>query len=124
LTSVAARNPDETESVALALSKAYWSNNRDISDEIVLKSVLGECMSEEDVGYHISRAGSSEIKGMLKRRTQEAVDAGAFGAPSMLITNGEGKTEFFFGSDRFEHVALFLEVPWLGYQPDKARSKL
>ena len=40
--------------------------------------------------------------------TQEAMSKGAFGAPTMIITNPEGKEEFFFGSDRFLHVADFI----------------
>lgn len=40
--------------------------------------------------------------------TRDAISKGAFGAPTMIITNSEGKKEFFFGSDRFLHVAEFI----------------
>lgn len=40
--------------------------------------------------------------------TEEATLKGAFGSPTMIITNPEGKEELFFGSDRFLHVAAFI----------------
>lgn len=77
-------------------------------------------LSEENLTLHVSRASSADVKLALKERTQEIIEWGAFGAPSMLVTNAEGKTEFFFGSDRWEHVADFLGKKWQGSQPNTA----
>ena len=44
--------------------------------------------------------------------TKEAVDAGAFGAP-IIICEKDGNKEMFFGSDRFDHIARFLQVEYL-----------
>lgn len=43
---------------------------------------------------------SEEMKSALKRVTQEALDKGAFGAPWLWVSDGEGGEEPFFGSDR------------------------
>lgn len=44
--------------------------------------------------------GRTEMKHVLKEKTEEAVKLGAFGAPWLWVVNGEGKAEVFFGSDR------------------------
>lgn len=41
-----------------------------------------------------------EMKSALKRVTQEALDKGAFGAPWLWVSDGNGGEEPFFGSDR------------------------
>jgi 2-hydroxychromene-2-carboxylate isomerase len=46
------------------------------------------------------------IKNELKSRTEEAVEAGAYGLPFIVVHHGKDCTESFFGSDRFE-VTLF-----------------
>jgi hypothetical protein len=45
-------------------------------------------------------AATSEMKEVLKATTQTALDRGAFGNPWLWVTNGDGKSEAFFGSDR------------------------
>lgn len=46
--------------------------------------------------------GREEMKGLLKTETAEVVQKkGAFGMPWLWVTNGEGKEEAFFGSDRY-----------------------
>lgn len=57
--------------------------------------------SAEEVERIMQAAGSQEMKDSLKATTQQALDTGAFGAPWMLVTNGKGVTEPFFGSDRY-----------------------
>jgi 2-hydroxychromene-2-carboxylate isomerase len=51
--------------------------------------------------------------------TKEALDTGCFGTPWWIITNSEGKTENFFGADRWEHVCDFMGEEFLGYFPQK-----
>ncbi|KAI6783856.1 Dihydrofolate reductase-like protein [Emericellopsis cladophorae] len=55
--------------------------------------------------------GREEMKERLKNTTQKAVELGAFGAPWLWVTNDSGKSQPFFGSDRFNHVYEFLGVP-------------
>lgn len=58
------------------------------------------------------------IKERLKQNTNEAVEAGAFGVPTMLVSsNDDDKPQFFFGSDRFEQMAFLTGKKWHGYNP-------
>lgn len=45
--------------------------------------------------------GRAAQKGTLTKATQTALDRGAFGAPWFWVTNRAGKSEPFFGSDRY-----------------------
>ena len=44
--------------------------------------------------------GRIEMKDVLKKETEKAVELGAFGCPWLWVTNKKGQTEPFFGSDR------------------------
>ncbi|KAK4158012.1 glutathione S-transferase kappa 1 [Chaetomidium leptoderma] len=70
--------------------------------------------TEGEVQGIIAAAGGEEMKTVLKRTTQEALDKGAFGAPWLWVTDGQGKAEPFFGSDRFHFVYGFLGLPYRG----------
>ena len=54
--------------------------------------------SNEDVEKIMK--GRESMKERVKEMTGEAVKKGAFGAPWLMVTNGQGKSEAFFGSDR------------------------
>ncbi|KAK3950769.1 hypothetical protein QBC32DRAFT_216520 [Pseudoneurospora amorphoporcata] len=66
------------------------------------------------------------VKDALKNATQEALDKGAFGNPWFWVTNGEGKGEPFFGSDRFHFIYKFLGLPFqdVTLSPPAGASKL
>ncbi|RBR21937.1 uncharacterized protein FIESC28_04689 [Fusarium coffeatum] len=70
--------------------------------------------SNEDVEKIMK--GRESMKERVKEMTGEAVKKGAFGAPWLMVTNGEGKSEAFFGSDRFNHIYKFLGVPFQDVQ--------
>ncbi len=64
------------------------------------------------------------VKKTLKDNTQEALASGAFGAPTMIVKKLDGsnkKPEMFFGSDRFDHIAAYLNVPFLGNNPQPSK---
>jgi glutathione S-transferase kappa 1 len=63
------------------------------------------------------------IKDKLKQNTDDAIKAGAFGAPTIIVTHN-GKDEMFFGSDRFEHIAHLLGKEWCGYNPSSHKARL
>lgn len=63
----------------------------------------------------IRLAADPEIKKIFKHNTDEAVTKGAFGAPTLLIKQaGSDQEHLFFGSDRFESIAGFLNIPYPG----------
>ncbi|KAG5789897.1 hypothetical protein H9Q69_011054 [Fusarium xylarioides] len=66
--------------------------------------------SDEDVEKIMN--GRESMKERVKDITGEAVQKGAFGAPWLIVTRDDGKSEAFFGSDRFNHIYRFLGVPF------------
>jgi 2-hydroxychromene-2-carboxylate isomerase len=78
-----------------AAMRAYWGEDRDISDDAVLAELVGEGAAEV-----IAKTQSPEIKEALKASTQRAIDAGVFGAPTWVV---DGK-ELYWGQDRIELV--------------------
>ena len=76
---------------AHSLFKAYWSDNKDISDpEVVSKLIDYES---------VERASIQKVKDTLFRTTEEALKRGVFGAPTFFIDN-----EMFFGHDRINLI--------------------
>ncbi|KAK3296115.1 thioredoxin-like protein [Chaetomium fimeti] len=68
--------------------------------------------TEGEVDEVLAAAGTEEMKGLLKKTTQEALEKGAFGAPWLWVRDGRGREEPFFGSDRFHFVYKFLGLPY------------
>lgn len=69
----------------------------------ILAAVLADTgrFSPEECEAIPAAAKEQEVKDMLTRSTQEALDRGAFGAPWLWVTNEEGREEPIFGSDRY-----------------------
>ena len=88
-------NADEIPQAARTLYKAYWVNNQDIANPEVVASLIGRDAVE--------RSGIQEIRDALFQSTEEAVQRGAFGAPTFFV-----KDEMFFGHDRLPPMELHL----------------
>ncbi|WP_020649094.1 2-hydroxychromene-2-carboxylate isomerase [Solimonas variicoloris] len=86
---------------ARASLDAYWTRNLDISQPPVLAALAAE------LGFDgpdlLARAQTPEAKEQLKAYTDEAVQRGAFGAPTFFIGDA-----MFWGNDRFELMASAL----------------
>lgn len=72
----------------------------------------GQKFSAEEVAAIINATKTPEVKEALTRATNEALERGAYGAPWLWVTNTQGKSEPFFGSDRFHYVYKFLGLPY------------
>jgi 2-hydroxychromene-2-carboxylate isomerase len=87
--------------------KAYWAEDRNISD----MEVLAQCC--QDVGMDpdiLERTADPAVKQQLIDATQEAVDKGVFGAPTSIV-NGH----LFWGQDRLNLVEKALT----GWEPPR-----
>ncbi len=82
---------------------AYWGENRDINDDAVLAEIVaGTGLDQARFFDGIAR---QEIKDRLKTNTQEVIDRGGFGSPTMFV-NG---ADMYFGNDRLPLVRAAFE---------------
>ncbi len=81
-----------------AVFEAGFARGENISEEATLRPILAALGLDPEQAF--ARAGSTEIKESLRRRTAEAMEAGIFGAPTVLAHDGE----LFWGDDRLEQA--------------------
>ena len=74
---------------------AYWKDNLDTSNEIILKSILEKCKINSNDFFNGIK--EPKIKDKLKNITQEANDKEIFGVPTFVVNN-----KIFWGQDRLE----------------------
>lgn len=80
-----------------ALYRAYWVEGADVSKPEAIFEVAEELgLPAEDI---ISLTDDPDIKQRLQEHSDEAVDRGAFGAPTFFLDG-----EMFWGNDRLEFV--------------------
>lgn len=106
--------------VIAAFYRAYWVRGQDISRAEVVAQVLGEAgIDGDDRSRALAANDDPAIKDELRRRTDEAVARGVFGAPSMFIGEGES-APMFWGQDRLEMVEAALRGWRPGTPPDRS----
>lgn len=86
-----------------AAFRAYWVEGRDIADAQVLAAVA----SSAGIDGAAAVAAAPQYKEALVRQTQEAVDRGAFGAPTFFVP-APGGEEMFVGNDRLDFACEAL----------------
>ncbi len=86
-----------------AVFRAYWAEDRDITDDVV----LGECIGDEALAREaLARSNGDEVKAALRTSTENAAKRGVFGVPSFVVDG-----ELFWGQDRLELVEDALRAP-------------
>ena len=75
----------------------YWGEDRDISKDEVLRDILGKVGLDEK--EYFTKIASPDYKDKLKRNTDELIERGGFGSPTMFVDG-----EMFFGNDRLALV--------------------
>ncbi len=78
---------------ATAAFEAYWSDDRDISDDAVLRDICIQCSI--DPTAFIAGIQEPAIKAGLKANTDELMRRGGFGSPTMFVGD-----DMYFGNDR------------------------
>lgn len=99
------RDPGAAKALAIALYRAFFVDDRDISDPevvIALATTLGH-----DRATLSAALEDPAVKDRLRQEVDAAVARGVFGSP-YLIVDGEP----FWGADRLDQLARWLECPW------------
>ncbi len=83
-----------------ALTRRVWADEQDISEDDVIRAAL------EEAGFDGALADSGMLAGAEEyaRNLEDAVSAGAFGAPFYIVDGSEK----FWGQDRIADLDLFL----------------
>jgi 2-hydroxychromene-2-carboxylate isomerase len=89
--------------VVAGFHRAYWVENRPVSDDATLRDVL--TAAGHDANDILERIKGEDLKADLFRRTDEAIALGIFGAPAYVV-DGE---HLYWGQDRM-HMVLGLRA--------------
>lgn len=100
---LAAQEQDVFAAYHAALFRAAWGEPRNLGDPAELRDVVAKAGLDADA--LLARAGAEAVKERLKANTAEAVERGAFGAPTFFV---EG--EMYFGNDRLDFVEEALRA--------------
>lgn len=86
--------------LVFAITRRCWAKEQDIAQDDVIRAAL------EEAGFDGALADSGMLAGAEEyaRNLEEAVGAGAFGAPFYIVDGSEK----FWGQDRIEDLDLFL----------------
>lgn len=85
-----------------ALFEGFWIHDQDLEDP----DALARLVQQADIAPQEFReaVGRQDVKDRLRANTDEAVDRGAFGAPTFFVGD-----EMFFGQDRMDFVIEALQ---------------
>ena len=97
VTGMQLHQPERFQGFIDCLFRALWVEGRNMGDPAVVAAVLTEAgFNPEEV---LALANDESVKAALKDNTEQAVQRGVFGAPSMFVGN-----QLFFGQDRLDFV--------------------
>ncbi|MFT4572235.1 MAG: 2-hydroxychromene-2-carboxylate isomerase [Hyphomicrobiaceae bacterium] len=97
-----AADHDLLPAYARAVFQAYWGKLLDISQPEILRTVANGVGLDTDRFF--DQIESPEIKARLRANTQELVNRGGFGSPTIFV-NGN---DMYFGNDRLQLVQAAL----------------
>lgn len=95
-------DPAKMVGFARAAFEAYWRDDQDISQDQVIRSVCER--SGVDAGRLLAAIGAQSVKDRLKANTQELIERGGFGSPTIFVN----RTDMYFGNDRLDLVEAAL----------------
>jgi 2-hydroxychromene-2-carboxylate isomerase len=97
-----------------AFYRAYWVEGRPPSDPATMRDVLTS--TGHDADEILAAIATPEAREDLRRRTDEAIALGVFGAPAYVVDG----TSLYWGQDRAELVAEALGAARISPQGDGA----
>ena len=95
-------HPDKVEEVIRNFWIRAWSEDKDVHTPEDIR-IIGDMsgMTESEVSQCLEVMGDPGVKQRLKEVTDEAVERGAFGSPTLYFSEESGDNEqMFWGSDR------------------------
>lgn len=98
---VAAQRRGNFDKLHPRLFEAAFITDRDLGSSDTLIDILSA--AELNAEELMADAASQSIKDELKANTEEAIDRGAFGAPTFFVGD-----QMFFGNDRFDFIERAL----------------
>ena len=100
---IAAQNAGGGDMGALvhAITRACWAEEKNIAEDEVIR----ECLSEAGFDPKLADAGLLVGAETYARNLEDAVSAGAFGAPFYIVTDND---ERFWGQDRISDLDAYL----------------
>jgi 2-hydroxychromene-2-carboxylate isomerase len=96
-----AMEPAARERLVGGLLRGVWADRRHVSDPAVVAQIADE--AGLDGVALVEAAQQPAAKALLRQQTQDAIDAGVFGVPTMVADG-----ELFFGYDDFPFLENFL----------------
>lgn len=97
VTGIQLRQTERFQAFIDCLFRAIWVEGRNLGDPAGVAAVLTEAGFDPD--EVLALANDERTKTALKDKTEEAIQRGVFGAPSMFVGN-----DMFFGQDRLDFV--------------------
>jgi 2-hydroxychromene-2-carboxylate isomerase len=97
VTGMQLRHPQRFVALIDCLFRALWVEKRNLNDPATVAAVLSE--GGFDPQEVLALTHDEEVKNALKDKTEQALQRGVFGAPSMFVDN-----QLFFGQDRLDFV--------------------
>ena len=82
------------EAFAEAVFQAYWTHDRDISQDSVLADIA--TAQGIDAAALLAAIATPQVKALLKANTDEVIARGGFGSPTFFV----GGNDMYFGNDR------------------------
>ena len=85
-----------------AVFEAYWGRLEDISQDAVLEGIVASVGLDKEAFFE--KIARQEYKDRLRANTEELVERGGFGSPTMFVNGGD----MYFGNDRLPLVRAAL----------------
>jgi 2-hydroxychromene-2-carboxylate isomerase len=79
---------------ARAAFRAYWSEDRDISDDAEVGAIARDAAIDPDALF--AAIAQDSVKAQLRANTDELIARGGFGSPTIFV----GRDDMYFGNDR------------------------
>jgi 2-hydroxychromene-2-carboxylate isomerase len=93
--------PDAANGFVHAVYRAFFQQDRDISDAAVVAAIGNEAGLDGE--RLVAESQRQEVKDELRRRVEEAIAFGLFGAPTIVVDG-----EVFWGNDRLPQIERWL----------------